>query len=294
MVVDKSVLAATTRLFSSAVFHQLARKGKSNLFARLVREIGRDRFCTKLRVSDVFETAFKAIEAPGFRDEYVYKSAIAQKVLLGRHSLRTAAMLTEVRIDGNKADVVVLNGTSTVYEIKSERDSLARLPKQLASYRRAFASVNVITSEGQLDEVLEIAPFDVGVLALNRRGKISTVRAATDSPERVIPETLLSALRLQEAILVLRDLGLDVPEVPNTQRYGVIRNLFEQQDPATLHASTVNVLRRSRSQLALQDFLSNLPSALQAAALSTPIRRADQQRYVAAVETPFFETEQWA
>ncbi|MBI1418781.1 MAG: sce7726 family protein [Limimaricola sp.] len=294
MVVDKSILAATTRLFSSAVFHQLAKKGKSPLFARLVREIGRERFSEAFSVSDVFNSAFKAIDSPGTRDEYVYKSAIAEKVLLGRHSLRTASMLTEVRVEGNKADVVILNGTSTVYEIKSERDSLTRLPSQLQAYRRAFASVNVITSEAHVDRVSDIAPRDVGILVLNCRGQISEIQAATDRPERVNPATLFDVLRIQEACRILDSLGVDVPQVPNTERFGVVRELFVEQDPAALHHRAVAVLRKSRSQIGLGEFLANLPSSLQAAALSTPIRRSDQPRLIAAVETPILEAEHWA
>jgi hypothetical protein len=294
MVVNKSILAATTRLFSSAVFHQLARNGKSPIFARLVREIGPERFESVTTVSDAFNVAFKSIDVPGRRDEYVYKSALAKKVLLGRHSLRTASMLTEIRVDGNKADVVVLNGTSTVYEIKSERDSLARLPNQLESYRRAFASVNVITSEAHLKRVMEIAPADVGVLVLNRRGRISEFRKALDRPERINPATLFDALRIQEASQVLSKLRVSVPEVPNTERFGVFRELFEGQDPTALHRAAVSVLRRSRSQMGISDFLSSLPSSLKAAALSTPIRLGDRTRLVAAVETPFPEAEQWA
>jgi hypothetical protein len=245
-------------------------------------------------VSDAFNVAFKSIDVPGRRDEYVYKSALAKKVLLGRHSLRTASMLTEIRVDGNKADVVVLNGTSTVYEIKSERDSLARLPNQLESYRRAFASVNVITSEAHLKRVMEIAPADVGVLVLNRRGRISEFRKALDRPERINPATLFDALRIQEASQVLSKLRVSVPEVPNTERFGVFRELFEGQDPTALHRAAVSVLRRSRSQMGISDFLSSLPSSLKAAALSTPIRLGDRTRLVAAVETPFPEAEQWA
>ncbi|MDD9709143.1 sce7726 family protein [Seohaeicola sp. SP36] len=294
MVVDKSRLAATTRLFSSAVFHQLAKKGKSPLFARLVREIGRERFSDTFSVSDVFNSAFKAIDTPGSRDEYIYKSAIAEKILLGRHSLRSASMLTEVRVEGNKADVVVLNGTSTVYEIKSERDSLSRLPCQLEAYRRAFASVNVITSEAHAERVISIAPEDVGILVLNRRGQISEIQAAKDRPERVQPASLFDVLRIQEACRVLDSLGVDVPQVPNTERFRVVRELFVDQDPAALHYEAVAVLRKSRSQFGLRDFLANLPSSLQAAALSTPIRRSDQPRLIAAVETSILEAEHWA
>ncbi|MDA4846817.1 sce7726 family protein [Hoeflea poritis] len=294
MVVEKSKLAAATRLFSAAVFHQMAQKGKSPIFARLVKEIGRERLCSAVSVSDAFDAALQSITVPGSRSEYVYKNAIAKKILLGRHSLRTAAMLTEVRVEGSKADVVVLNGTSTVYEIKSERDSLKRLPNQLDSYLRAFASVNVITSEAHLDCTLDIAPSEVGLLVLNRQGKISQIRDAVDCPERINPATLFETLRIQEACQVLSGLGVAVPQVPNTERFGVVQELFERQKPVELHEGVIAVLRQSRTQLGLQKFLSNLPYSLQAAALSTPIRKGDQDRLIAAVETPLVEAEHWA
>ena len=294
MVVDKSLLTATTRLFSSTVFHQLAKKGKSPVFARLVREIGRERFAKATLVSDAFDSAFELIAAPGRRDEYVYKSAIAKRVLLGRHNLRTASMLTEVRVDGNKADVVVLNGTSIVYEIKSGRDNLTRLPYQLDSYRRAFACVNVITSKSHLDGVLDIAPKDVGVLVLNRRGQISKIRSPFVCPERIDPVTLFDTLRIQESARILSGLSVPVPEVPNTERFTVVRELFVGQDPVALHRIAVDILRKARSQIGLKEFLMKLPLSLRAAALSIPIRRVDQPRLIAAVATPFEKAEQWA
>jgi hypothetical protein len=239
MEMENSVLAAITRLFSATVFQQLATKGMSPLFARLIKEIGPSRIDPTGSVSDAFETAFAAIAQPGYRDEYFYKSAITRKVLLGRHSLRTAAMLTEVRVERCKADAVILNGTSTVYEIKSDRDNLARLPEQLASYRRAFASVCVITSDMHLKKVLEIAPWDVGVSVLKPRGSISTVRELTDLPDRIMPSSLFDVLRTQEAVQVLNAIGVSVPIVPNTERYGVVKNAFEKQCPTVLHAESV-------------------------------------------------------
>lgn len=47
-------------------------------------------------------------------------NVIANKILLGKHSLNTSHMLSEFRVGYNKADVVIINGTSSVYEIKSE------------------------------------------------------------------------------------------------------------------------------------------------------------------------------
>src|SRR5690606_10514895 len=152
-------LSALTRLFSAAVFREMAKKGRSGLFCRLLEQTDLiDRVGLSATVGDTFDYAFDILKVAGHRDEYIYRAAISQKVLMGTHSLRTASMLNEFRIGDCKADLVILNGTATVYEIKSERDSLVRLVKQVESYKRVFAKVNVITSEGHVDGVLDMVP----------------------------------------------------------------------------------------------------------------------------------------
>jgi hypothetical protein len=60
--------------------------------------------------------------------------------------------------------LAILNGTATVYEVKSERDSLTRLEKQLAAYVQVFACVYVIAADDHVDEVVSLTPKDVGVM----------------------------------------------------------------------------------------------------------------------------------
>ena len=122
MSLDSSELSAISRLFSSAVFREMAEKGRSSLFAKLLKEINVISPGKLSRVANVFDAAFDVLRAAGRRDEYIYRAALTHKVLLGTHSLNTASMLSEFRVGGCKADVAILNGTATVYEIKSERD----------------------------------------------------------------------------------------------------------------------------------------------------------------------------
>lgn len=75
-------------------------------------------------------------------------------------------MLNEFRAGSCKADLVILNGTATAYEIKSERDSLARLSNQVLNYRRVFASVNVMVRGIHVESVRHVVPVDVGVVPL--------------------------------------------------------------------------------------------------------------------------------
>ncbi len=101
---------------------------------------------------DLFNFAFTHLQK-NYRNEYIYKNAIAKNILLGKHSLNTSFMLQEFRIGHCKADTLVLNGTSNIYEIKSELDSLDRLQGQINTYSQVFDMVHVITFQARLKKL---------------------------------------------------------------------------------------------------------------------------------------------
>jgi hypothetical protein len=287
-------LSALTRLFSAAVFREMAQTGRSKLFRRLLDQTSVAGRCgTGATVGRAFDAAFSILEVAGLRNEYVYRTAITKNILLGKHSLRTASMLNEFRAGTCQADVVILNGTATAYEIKSERDSLARLRNQVTNYRLVFAAVNVIVSESHLASVLRVLPEDIGVMCLSRGQHVSIERASIPRPERVCPLTVLDSLRADEAAAVLEALGVTVPLVPNTRRHGAMRELFARLDPATLHREMVRTLKRTRSLAPLSELVGLLPASLHAAALSLTVRRSDHERLVEAVSVPLAETRFW-
>lgn len=290
-----SILSATSRLFSSAVIRDLATKGRSALFARLAVEtglaVGRG---AEASVADLFEAAFALLRQGASRDEYIYKAALTHKILLGKHSLRTACMLNEFRVGPCKADLVILNGTATVYEIKSERDSLSRLERQLDAYRRVFPSVVVIAGENHVEDVLMSVGTDVGVLRLSRRHTISIVKPAVDRPDQVDPVAVFETLRTDEAKALLAGLGLEAPDVPNTQLHAALREMFTGLDAHQAHVGMVRVLKQKRDLRPLSDLIDRLPQSLQPAALSVPLRRGDHDRLVQAVATPLPDAMAWA
>ncbi|WP_206488396.1 sce7726 family protein [Rhodococcus sp. KRD162] len=284
---DKNELSALTRIFSATVFREFGRRARSPLFSRLIEQSSiATRAAPKATVGNVFDQAFDVLKECGVRDEYIYRSAITQKIVLGRHSLNTATILSEARAGQCKADVVVLNGTSTAYEIKSERDSLNRLRNQLNNYRQVFAAVNVVVSPVHLKEVLSSTPADIGVLVLSRRFTLQTEREAQNRPDQTSPLMILETLRASEAVSVLRSLGIEAPAVPNTQLRGELRRLFVDLDPTLLHRQMVTTLKQSRSQSTMSEFVRSVPKSLRAAALSTNVTDADRPRIKEAVDTP--------
>ncbi len=288
---DNSELSAISRLFSVSVVREIAQKGKSSLFVRLVRESNLLSITEKTEpIKNLFENAYSLLKKKYYRHEYVYKAAITKNILLGTHSLKTSSMLNEFRVEKCKADTVILNGTSTVYEIKSERDTLSRLEQQICAYRKVFACVNVIVGENHLQSALESTPNDVGVMLLTTKLNIRTIRNSIKSPERTIPEVIFDSVQLHEAKKILTLMNRNIPEAPNTQIHQELRKIFQKftskEDRVSTHQAMLDVLKETRSLLQLYDFIYTLPTSLQAAVFSSSLRKQDHVRLSNALDTP--------
>lgn len=286
--------AAFARLFSAGIVKELAETGRSSRFVALLEQAQIGQGSNIHTVGDAFDYCFEQLRRSGLRSEYVYQSALVKNVLLGKHSLKTASMLREFRVGSSRADIVILNGTSTVYEIKSERDNIRRLEKQIEDYRKIFARSYVIASERHLDGILALVPSDVGVMCLSRWNRIKTVRKAEDRPSEVDPISILESLRRTEAVSILKHIGADVPAVPNTQMYGALSEQFAALVPEQVHRAMVQVLKKSRTQSSLQQIVDNLPLALHAAALMYNLKISGGARLARAVQTPIEQTILWA
>lgn len=282
-------------MFSARVIHELARSCRSPLLARLVKQTSLPTFMAPNgQVRDLFEKAFSFLRQKKHRHEYVYKSAIAEKILMGRHNLNTACLLTEFRVGECRADAVILNGTSFAYEIKSERDNLDRLPDQLNDYMRAFASVSVVAGDNHLDAIMQSIPSPVGVMVLTNRYQLSIMREAKMDRERIQPSVVFESLRTLEIRSILIQNNVDVPMVPNTQERSVLRELFDELSPRQVHDSMVLTLRESRGHGALASLIELVPESLRAAVFSTQLKKQDHPNLTAALNAPWQEALAWA
>lgn len=294
MQIDRNYASTLSRLFSSAVLKALGKNSKSPLLARLLDQ-------TQLvatlpenaTVGDAFDKAFRLLHSSKYRDDYVYRTALTQKVLLGRYSLNTATLLNEFRTGGSRADMAILNGTSTAYEIKSDRDTLTRLPSQIRNYQRVFASVTVITGSGHIDNIFRLIPEEVGVTLLSDRFTLRTIRPPTSRPDRTDPSAILESIRVSEAQEILAEQGIEVPPVPNTQLRTELHRIFVDLDPLVVHDGMVKVLRKNRSQAGLAHSLPLMPISLQTAVLTLRPTAVDASRIRQATNTPLAEALAW-
>lgn len=143
----------------------------------------------------------------------------------------------------------------------------------------------MIAAEGHVQSVAKVVPSFVGIMQLNRRYRLSTLREANDQPERTSPIAIFDSIRTSEARMILSSLGVTIPVVPNTRLHSVMREEFVKLGSAQAHAAMVRVLKRTRNLLPLSTLVNQVPRSLQTAALSVPLRKADHERLVAAVNS---------
>ncbi len=113
-------------------------------------------------------------------------------------------------------------------------------------------------------------------------------------PSRTIPKAVFDSINLREAELVLRGLGISVPDVPNTRRYRKLRECFSELDPASVQKSMIRTLKKTRNLALLGKIIDELPSSLHSAVLSLRLRKHDQSRLVMSMQTPIGEAIKWA
>ena len=268
MKIDRKYLPALGRIFSPIVLDSLAQKGYSPYMAEVCKNSGLlERIDPATTLGEFFDWVYNLL-FKNYRNEYIYKNVIVNKILLNTHSLNTSQMLTEFRVGRSKADVVLLNGVSTVYEIKSQYDSFVRLEKQIQTYFKVFDYVNVITSPSQSKKLGSILPDKAGILVLTNRNTISTIRKAKSNKENIKPEILFDSLRKTEYMRIIKEYYGTTPDVPNTQIYRECKKLFCKIPPDYAHDLTIKILKRRNNSKRLKDFIDKAPSSILAYAMS--------------------------
>jgi hypothetical protein len=186
--------------------------------------------------------------------------------------------------------VVILNGTSCVYEIKTELDSLDRLEGQLRSYRKVFDKIYVVTHESQLSKLRRVLRDDVGILVLTERYRFHEAREAASDKSKVDAASIFDCLRQSEySDIIEREYGF-VPDVPNTKIYAECKKLFSQLDPMVAHDSMVDALKSRSPNRSLAPLVDAVPHSLKLLSVITDLTARQRASFVSALSTEAMPT----
>lgn len=208
--------------------------------------------------NDFFKFAYKHL-IQNYRNEYVYKNLITKKLLLDQLSLDDSFMLQEFRVGICKADIVILNGTSIVYEIKSELDSLERLTNQVETYLKVFDKVNVVTFLNESKKIKDFIPKNVGIIELDKKNNIKIIRQPKSGKKNISLELLFDSLRKKEYENIIKKHYNYILDVPNTESYFAYKKLFIEIKPEIAHNLSIEELKKRGNNKELIKFIKKAP-----------------------------------
>lgn len=111
-----------------------------------------------------------------------------------------------------RADLAAVNGIMHCYEIKSDRDTLLRLPAQIKAYNAVFDQVTVVVGLSHIYEAMEVIPdwWGITVAKSDREGVIvfSRIREAQLNQGRD-SESIARLLWRKEALRILEEIDED-------------------------------------------------------------------------------------
>lgn len=109
-----------------------------------------------------------------------------------------------------RVDVAVVNGALSGYELKSERDTLRRLPTQVAVYSQVLDFATLVVASNHAADARHNLPRWWGLIearTVNGSVRLRTARAAKRNPH-VDPMALAQLLWRDEALAELEERGL--------------------------------------------------------------------------------------
>jgi hypothetical protein len=165
-------------------------------------------------------------------DDRQLRDALKRKLSAAHAEDLQARIIDELGLQHgiSRIDVAVVNGRLDGYEIKSDRDTLNRLPAQMAVYNSVLDRITLVAGSRHIEKSLRLTPewWGIKLAELGPRGGIrfQTVRSAKNNP-CVDAISVARLLWRDEAIRLLEHLGevRGVAKKPRAQLYALLADV---------------------------------------------------------------------
>lgn len=176
------------------------------------------------------------------------RAAVLKKVLSEHIADPKVLVMEELGLEHGacRVDIAVINGMIHGYELKSDSDTLARLPQQALIYSRALDKATLVVGERYMTDAKTLIPdwWGIKISYAGPRGAvhIDSFRAAATNPE-VSPFHVAHLLWRDEVISILESMGVEKKELRGS-RVKLYTLLAELLPVPTLREQVREALKR--------------------------------------------------
>lgn len=250
------------RIFSASVLRDLATQGESLVLNAVIKRIiDSNPSFTELSLLELYDIVYQYL-CKEYRVEYVYKNLILQQILIQKHSISDSTMFTEFRAGKSIVDALILNSTSTAYEIKTEYDNTTRLNDQLTSYQMLFDEIYVVTHPSLIAEIESKVSSSIGLITVTEENELETLRDAKSNRSNTNPLEILYSLRKKEYVQIAETIIHDNLNIPEHSLFSFVKEIFSASDPTVIHDLAVEIIKK-RTDPYSREVIQGIPDSIQ-------------------------------
>ena len=219
IAVKKNKFRQATHLFSNSFFQKIIDDRSSSILDKYISnyiEIDSNKK-TSISYHDVIFGIYKEFEN-FYRNEYIYKNKLVNQLLIEKYKGKNTAVFTEFAVGKSIADLILINGSGVLYEIKTELDKTVRLDTQVSDYYKCFKKINIVTHQSLHRQYLKLAEqYKTGLIVYDSNHNLIEIKKPNSNLESLSHLELFKLLRKNEVISLLENEKIQCPIVPNTK-----------------------------------------------------------------------------
>ena len=215
--------------------------------------------------------------------EYIYKNMLIN-LLIKKYRTKNSVIFNEFHVGNSVADIVLFNGTSKAFEIKTELDSDKRLDSQLSDYFKIFKESYIVTHESLVEKYKE-ANDSVGIIALTVKQEkliLKTIRKATVN-KNIDVNVLMRSIRTNEYKSIIENFYGALPDVSSFDMFESCKSMMKFIPPDKLHWLFLNEMKKRKSNTT---FLKSYINELRQFCLCTHLDKSEYEQLFTKLNNP--------
>ena len=184
-----------------------------------------------------------------YQNEYIVKNAFLNDWLIQELGKNDSQIFSEFRIGKVIADLVMFNGRSKVFEIKTELDSNRRLNTQLEEYQKVFNDVYLIVPSKKYDEYSECGD-GIGIITFDGdKNERFNLRIQANTNFDIDIKTLMQVFHTTEYKQVVTNYYGQLPTMTSFNQFEVCHDLIKNIPQKELNQLFIGQMKlRSKAQ----------------------------------------------
>ena len=180
-----------------------------------------------------------------YANEYIYKNEFLNKWLIKELGTSQSTIYNELRLGKAIADLVMFNGCSRVFEIKTLLDKDCRLSSQLHEYSKVFNEIYLIVPNSKLD-LYNLYDNSIGLIAYNQELKEFVLHRNATKNLNIDSNSLMQMLHTKEYRSIITEYFGEIPICNDFQQYQICKKLMEQIPSLELNNLFIQTMKKRK------------------------------------------------